>query len=93
VRGLGTGVDARAAAPELAHFECRPFLLWRKCPRLMWCATAEPVCWVWGVLVLAGMRGLGTGVDVGAAAPELSVLSDVPFCLGGSIVDSCGAQP
>jgi hypothetical protein len=31
-----------------------------------------PVCSVWGVPLLLSVRGLGTGVDVGAAAPESS---------------------
>jgi hypothetical protein len=42
---------------------------------------------------LASVCGLGTGVDVGAAAPELSGLSVVPSCSGGSHIGPCGAWP
>jgi hypothetical protein len=43
--------------------------------------------------VLASVRGLGTGVDVGAAAPGASVLSGATSCYGGSVIGSCGARP
>jgi hypothetical protein len=42
-RGLGTGVDVGVAASELSRFECRRFLLGRKCRRLVWCAASGPV--------------------------------------------------
>jgi hypothetical protein len=41
----------------------------------------------------ASVRGLGTGVDVGVAALDLSALSVIPSCLGRGDVGSCGARP
>jgi hypothetical protein len=80
-RSLGTGVDVGAVAPELFSSECRPFLLGLKWRRLVWCVASGPVCCGWGALVLASARGLGTGVDVGAAPPELFSLECRPFLL------------
>lgn len=59
----------------------------------VWCAASGPVCCVWSVSVLASVRGLGTGVDVGAAAPDLPARSGAPSCLGRIVVNSCGARP
>jgi hypothetical protein len=91
-RGLGTGVNVRAAAPELSRLSVIP-----SCSggRVVYSCAARPRgrCVVFGVSVLASVRGLGTGVDVGAATPELSALSSVPSCSGGSVVGSCGARP
>jgi hypothetical protein len=42
-RGLGTSVDAGAAAPKLSCLEFRTFLLGRKCRRLVWYAASGPV--------------------------------------------------
>jgi hypothetical protein len=59
--------------------ESCPFLLGRKCHRLVWCAV---MCCVCGVSILASACSLWTGVDVGAAAPELFFLECRPFLLG-----------
>jgi hypothetical protein len=72
VRGRGTSVDVGAAAPELSCFRCRPLLLGWMGRRLVWCAASGPVWSVWGVPVLASVRGLRTGVDIGAAASKTS---------------------
>jgi hypothetical protein len=92
VRGLGTGVDVGAVAPELSALSGVPSCSGGSVVGL---CGARPWgrCGVFRVLVLASVRGLGIGVDVGAAAPELSALSGVPSCLGGSSVGSCGARP
>jgi hypothetical protein len=84
VHGLGTGVDIGAATPELLHFECRPFLLGRKCPRGR-CAVFgafrfSPVCVVSGPVWTSERRLLNS-------------LRIVPSCLGGSVVGLCGARP
>jgi hypothetical protein len=71
---------------NLRLLECRPFLLGWKCRRLVWCAASEPVCSVSGVFVLASVRGLGTGVDAGEAAPEWSRgVSSLPAGADGSL--------
>jgi hypothetical protein len=66
----GPAWTAERRLQNLLLVECRHFLLGRKCRRLVWCAASGPVCSVWGDSVLDSVRGLGTGVDVGAAAPE-----------------------
>jgi hypothetical protein len=40
----------------------------------VWSEASGPACCVWVVPVLASVRGLGTDVDVGAVAPELSII-------------------
>jgi hypothetical protein len=65
VRGLGIGVDVGVAASELPRYGCHPFLLGRKCRR-SYGARPRTVCSIWGILVLASVRGLRTDVDVGA---------------------------
>jgi hypothetical protein len=70
---------------NLCLVECCPFLLGRKCQRLMLCAASGLVCSVCGVSVLASVHGLGTSVDVGAAALESSRgVSSLPAGADGS---------
>jgi hypothetical protein len=48
--------------------------------------ASGPVCSVWGVSVLASVRGLGTGVDNGEAAPKWSRgVSSLPAGTDGSL--------
>jgi hypothetical protein len=80
-------VDVEAAASKLLLVECRHFLLGWKCRRLVWCAASGPVYSVCGVFsILDSVRGLGTGVDVGAAAPKSSShgVSSLPDRADGS---------
>jgi hypothetical protein len=44
VRGLGTGVDVGAAAPESSSHGVSSFLLGPMSHRLEWCAASGPVC-------------------------------------------------
>jgi hypothetical protein len=81
VRGLQTSVDVGAAAPKFYSFECRPFLLGRKCRRLVRYAALGLVCCIWDGSVLASARGLGTGVDAGAAASEIFCYECHPLLL------------
>jgi hypothetical protein len=88
------GLEARAAAPESVVLilsvvsDCLG-------GRVIGSSGARPWgrCVVFGALVLASVRGLGTGVNVGAVAPKLSTVSVVSSCSGGSHVGSCGARP
>jgi hypothetical protein len=50
-------------------------------------------CVAFVVSVLTSVRGLGTGVDVGAAALELSRFECCPSNLGRSVIGTCGARP